>query len=43
VPDEELWVAALEAGASEFCANDEVQGVLTGILRHADRVRRAVA
>jgi DNA-binding response OmpR family regulator len=43
LPDEELWVAALEAGASEFCANDEVQGVLTGILRKANRTRRAVA
>jgi DNA-binding response OmpR family regulator len=33
VPDEELWVAALEAGASDVCAADDVQHVLTSVLR----------
>jgi len=29
VPDEELWVAAMEAGASDVCCADDVQDVLT--------------
>ena len=33
VPDEELWIAALEAGASDVCAADDVQNVLTSALR----------
>jgi DNA-binding NarL/FixJ family response regulator len=32
VPDEELWIAAMEAGASDVCAAD-VQNVLTSALR----------
>jgi DNA-binding NarL/FixJ family response regulator len=34
IPDEELWVAALEAGASDVCSTDDVQNVLASILRN---------
>ena len=33
IPDEELWMAALEAGASDVCAADDVNNVLTSVLR----------
>jgi DNA-binding response OmpR family regulator len=33
VPDEELWIAALEAGASDVCPADDIQNVLTSVLR----------
>ncbi len=33
VPDDELWIAALEAGASDVCPADDVQKVLTSVLR----------
>jgi len=33
VPDEELWIAALEAGASDVCPSDDVQNVLDSALR----------
>jgi DNA-binding NtrC family response regulator len=33
VPDEELWIAALEAGASDVCPADDVQNVLSSVLR----------
>ncbi len=35
IPDEELWVAALEAGASDVCSPDDVQSVLTTVLRNS--------
>jgi DNA-binding NarL/FixJ family response regulator len=34
VPDEELWIAALEAGASDVCPADDVQHVLSSVLRN---------
>lgn len=34
VPDEELWMAALEAGASDVCPADDLNNVLTSVLRH---------
>jgi DNA-binding NarL/FixJ family response regulator len=34
VPDEELWIAAMEAGASDVCRADDVQNVLTSALRN---------
>jgi DNA-binding response OmpR family regulator len=43
VPDEELWVAALEAGASDVCAADDVQHVLTSVLRSVQMAKTAVA
>jgi len=33
IPDEEMWMAALEAGASDICPADDVAGVLTSVLR----------
>jgi DNA-binding NtrC family response regulator len=33
VPDEEMWMAALAAGACDVCPNDDVGNVLTSILR----------
>lgn len=33
VPDEEMWMAALEAGASDVCPTGEVGTVLTSVLR----------
>jgi DNA-binding NarL/FixJ family response regulator len=34
VPDDELWIAAMEAGASDVCRADDVQDVLTSALRN---------
>jgi len=34
IPDEELWVAALEAGASDVCSTDDVQNVVDSVLRN---------
>lgn len=42
IPDEELWIAALEAGASDVCRTDDVQNVLTSVLRNVEVARRAV-
>lgn len=33
VPDEEMWMAALEAGAADVCPVDDVSTVLTSVLR----------
>jgi DNA-binding NarL/FixJ family response regulator len=33
VPDEELWIAAMEAGASDVCPSDDVENVLSSALR----------
>jgi len=33
VPDEEMWMAALEAGASDVCPSDDVENVLTSVRR----------
>lgn len=33
IPDEELWIAALEAGATDVCPADDVQNVLSSALR----------
>ena len=43
VPDEELWIAAMEAGASDVCAADDVQDVLASALRNAEIAQRAAA
>jgi DNA-binding NarL/FixJ family response regulator len=42
IPDEEMWMAALEAGASDVCPTDDVDNVLTSVLRTA-LSRRAAA
>ncbi|HXX00035.1 MAG TPA: hypothetical protein VEJ00_02385 [Candidatus Acidoferrales bacterium] len=43
VPDEEMWMAALEAGASDVCAADDVDNVLTSVLRSMALSRTAAA
>jgi DNA-binding response OmpR family regulator len=36
IPDEELWVAALDAGASDVCGIDDLQNVLASMSRNAE-------
>lgn len=43
IPDEQLWVAAMEAGASDVCRADDVQSVLTSVLRSVAVAQTAVA
>lgn len=43
IPDEELWMAALEAGASDVCPSDDVQNVLTSVLRSVAMAKTAAA
>ncbi|HEY3972635.1 MAG TPA: hypothetical protein VGM18_06500 [Candidatus Sulfotelmatobacter sp.] len=33
IPDDELWMAALAAGASDVCPADDVENVLTSVRR----------
>jgi DNA-binding NarL/FixJ family response regulator len=41
IPDEELWMAALEAGASDVCPEDDVNDVLSSVLRNMALARNA--
>ncbi len=43
VPDEELWVAALEAGASDLCSTEDVPSALASVLRSSAAATAAVA
>jgi DNA-binding NarL/FixJ family response regulator len=43
IPDEEMWMAALEAGAFDVCPADDVRNVLTSVLRSTGRSRTAAA
>ena len=43
VPDEEMWMAAIEAGASDICQVDDVGNVLTSVLRSMALSRTAAA
>jgi DNA-binding NarL/FixJ family response regulator len=43
LPDEKLWIAALEAGASDVCQSDDAQDVLTSVLRSVAVARAASA
>jgi DNA-binding NarL/FixJ family response regulator len=43
IPDEELWIAALEAGANDVCSADDVKSVLTSVLRSIPSGKSAVA
>src|SRR5215471_11884266 len=43
IPDEEMWMAALEAGASDVCPSDDVGNVLTSVLRSTALSRSAAA
>jgi|SRR5579871_5068524 chemotaxis response regulator CheB len=42
IPDEDLWMAALEAGATDVCA-DDVGTVLSSVLRNTTISRGAAA
>jgi DNA-binding NtrC family response regulator len=43
IPDEEMWMAALEAGASDVCPSYDVQNVLTSVRRSMALSRGAAA
>jgi len=43
LPDEELWIAALEAGASDVCPSDDVPNVLSSVLRNVAITQHAAA
>ena len=43
LPDEELWIAALEAGASDVCPADDVPKVLSSVLRNVTTARHVAA
>jgi chemotaxis response regulator CheB len=43
IPDEEMWTAALSAGASDVCPTDDVGNVLTSVLRSMALSRHAAA
>jgi DNA-binding NtrC family response regulator len=43
VPDEEMWMAALEAGASDVCPTDDVAAALSSLLHHVALARNAAA
>jgi len=43
VPDEEMWMAALEAGATDVCPADDVQNVVTSVRRGMAQSRGAAA
>jgi DNA-binding NarL/FixJ family response regulator len=43
IPDDELWIAAMEAGASDVCPADDVQNVLSSALRSVAIAKSATA
>lgn len=43
IPDEELWMAAMDAGASDVCPADDVENVATSVLRSMALSRIAAA
>lgn len=43
IPDEEMWMAALSAGACDVCPADDVNNVLTAVLRSTGVAGRAAA
>jgi DNA-binding response OmpR family regulator len=43
IPDEELWMAALEAGASDVCPSDDPDNVVHSVLRSVATARAAAA
>jgi len=43
IPDEEMWMAALAAGASDVCPTDDVGNLLTSVLRSTALSRGAAA
>ena len=43
VPDEDMWMAALAAGATDVCPTDDAGNVLTSVLRSTGAARSAAA
>jgi len=43
IPDEELWVAALEAGASDVCRADDSQNVFDSVLQSVAALKSLAA
>jgi DNA-binding NtrC family response regulator len=43
IPDEEMWMAALEAGATDVCPTDDVENVLKSVRRSMALSRGAAA
>jgi len=43
IPDEEMWMAALDAGASDVCPADDIGNVLKSVLRSTALSRTAAA
>src|ERR1700757_5503406 len=43
IPDEEMWMAALEAGASDVCPTDDLGDVVASVQRHMAQSRGATA
>ena len=43
IPDEDMWMAALQAGASDVCPADDVRNVLSSVLRSTELSRGAAA
>jgi DNA-binding response OmpR family regulator len=41
IADESLWIAALEAGASDVCRSDDVQSALASVLQTATHIKPA--
>jgi DNA-binding NarL/FixJ family response regulator len=43
VADEEMWAAALQAGAADVCPSDDIAGIVHAALGNAGRQRSAAA
>ena len=43
IPDDEMWMAALAAGASDVCPADDVENVLTSVRKNVALSRSAAA
>jgi DNA-binding response OmpR family regulator len=43
IPDEQLWVEALEAGANDVCSTGDVENVLASLLQNVEVARTATA
>jgi DNA-binding NtrC family response regulator len=41
--DEEMWAAALNAGATDICPSDDTRSILTAVMRNAPAVRAFAA
>lgn len=43
IADEEMWTAALDAGAADICSAGDANGILTAALRNTSLARSAAA